>query len=236
MQLDGGWTASCPPSELPEGEVQVWRARADRPAEEWREFLSDEEWQALGRFRFEADGRREAASRAARRILIGAGLRTEPRSVAFRLGPQGKPEVVFPAEPKAQFSASHSGAWAVVAIALGARVGVDIELRRPLQTDDLARRFFAREEVAELEAKPAAERDAAFFTLWTLKEAYLKGLGRGLSKPLDSFAVRLQPQPELTRCSDETGWQVAALPFDGGYAAALAAEKALQRCRTFTLR
>ncbi|HZZ58817.1 MAG TPA: 4'-phosphopantetheinyl transferase superfamily protein [Opitutaceae bacterium] len=242
MHPEGGWIQAEPPGALAEGELQLWRVRADRPCEDWRGYLPDAEWSALARFHFPADARREAASRAARRILIGRILGREPREVAFARGPQGKPELAktgtgSPGAEELQFSASHSGDWALVGLARGMRLGVDVELERPADSEDIAGRFFAEEERRELAALAGKERERAFFALWTLKESYLKGLGRGLSQPLQSFAVRLQPAPELVRCAEGAGdWRLLRLPFEPGYAAAAAAEGDLRRCRTFALR
>lgn len=242
MHPEGAWIDAEPPRELAEGELQLWRVRTDRPCEAWRSFLSDAEWSALDRFHFPADARREAASRAARRILIGRILGREPRQVAFARGPQGKPELAqtgagCPGAEKLQFSASHSGDWALVGLARGLRVGVDVELERAADCEEIAGRFFAAEERRELAALAENERERAFFALWTLKESYLKAVGRGLSQPLQSFAVRLQPAPELLRGAEGAGdWRLLRLPFEPGYAAAAAAEGDLRRCRTFALR
>ena len=78
-------------------------------------------------------------------------------------------------------------------------VGVDVENRdRRVQARRLIERFFAPEEAAELGKLPSAELCERFFLTWTLKEAYIKALGRGLAQPLDSFAFRLAGERPLS--------------------------------------
>ena len=52
---------------------------------------------------------------------------------------------------------------------------------------EIARRYFQMAESAYIQAAP--DRDKAFFTLWTLKESYMKMTGKGMSLPLDSFEI-----------------------------------------------
>jgi 4'-phosphopantetheinyl transferase len=79
-------------------------------------------------------------------------------------------------------------------VATGRELGVDLEAVRTLDDrDDVARRFFSAPEVQVYDAVDEAQRDAAFFTCWTRKEAYIKAVGEGLSMPLDCFDVTLRP-------------------------------------------
>jgi 4'-phosphopantetheinyl transferase len=116
-----------------------------------------------------------------------------PAELGFDLYPGGKPRVHREAgEIDLRFSLSHSHKFALVAVANGREVGVDIE-RVDARTKVLriAERYFTREEAEVLRALPAAARVEGFFRCWTLKEAYLKALGGGLRLALDSFSVSL---------------------------------------------
>lgn len=95
---------------------------------------------------------------------------------------KGKPYI----DGACEFNLSHAGDFVVLATAERA-VGVDIERERPMAYRAVAERFFHPEEADFLRASQNPLAD--FFTLWTLKESYLKAEGSGLSRPLRSFKV-----------------------------------------------
>lgn len=115
-------------------------------------------------------------------LLVNAvlGSDTEALPDAF-----GKPRLPCGQE----FNLSHAGDYAVL-ITGDAAVGVDIERIRPLDGMRIARRFFHPDEYAYLLSQPAPH--TAFFTIWTLKESYVKALGRGFSVP--PMAYRILPE------------------------------------------
>ena len=77
-----------------------------------------------------------------------------------------------------QFSISHSGTLAVVAISIGQRVGVDIEHVDRIDLPEPASVF-------TLEEQNWIRSDSQrFLTLWTRKEAILKAEGKGLDRDL----------------------------------------------------
>jgi 4'-phosphopantetheinyl transferase len=94
------------------------------------------------------------------------------------------------------FSVAHAPGALLCAVAAGADVGCDVEpgaRGSAAVASRLARRYFTPAEAASLEALPPGEpRRRRFIQLWTLKEAYVKALGRGIAAaPLNSFALRL---------------------------------------------
>jgi 4'-phosphopantetheinyl transferase len=108
-------------------------------------------------------------------------------------------------------------------------VGVDVESpQRPTEIVGLARRFFAESEVESLRSRPPEQQRAIFFEIWTLKEAYIKARGRGLSIPLDSFAFSLDPDrpPSIGFVpgtnDDPQDWQFAQVFLGSQYPMALA--------------
>jgi 4'-phosphopantetheinyl transferase len=115
------------------------------------------------------------------------------------------------------------------------------EVRRSLEPLDLATHFFSAAEVAALAALDGDERLLAFFRCWTRKEAYLKGTGSGLSRPLHDFDVSLDMgcTSALRRVAwdaSEVGrWQLRDLEVPPGYAAAIAIEGGGAELRQFTV-
>lgn len=102
-------------------------------------------------------------------------------------GEQGKP--CFPAFPECHFNLSHSGSFALCAVA-ERPVGADIEVIRP-HHPNLAGRICSPEERNWLEHQ--ADKTTALCQLWTAKEALVKYHGTGLTVPLRDICVPLPP-------------------------------------------
>ena len=118
------------------------------------------------------------------------------------------------------FNISHSGHWVVLACG-ETEVGIDVEtIRMDSQKEKIARRFYTPQEQSYVfqEQAGAAER---FFQIWTAKESYLKYLGTGLQKALNSFCVRSMEFPKfftrhlgdcaMTLCTEEKAYQLEIL-------------------------
>ena len=90
-----------------------------------------------------------------------------------------------PAVDHLYFNISHAGDY-VVGVVSDCEVGCDIEqnVNAPLE---IAEHYFYSSEREYIEA--AVDPGKAFFTLWTLKESYMKMTGRGMGLPLDSFEI-----------------------------------------------
>lgn len=157
--------------------------------------LDPAERERAARFHFPQHRERFAHGRGLLRHLLAHATGSDPSALRFDNGPQGKPRLAHPfAQPDLDFNLSHSGAWALLALSDGAAVGVDIEWPRPVpELHAIAARNFAPAEQAELAALPGALAADAFLAGWTRKEAFIKALGGGLSIPLDSFEVTLDP-------------------------------------------
>jgi 4'-phosphopantetheinyl transferase len=230
MQKDD-WTYPPTPLSLRDHQVDVWRVTLDRypDSTQWAEStLSTDEAERAARFHFEDDRHRFTLSRACLRDILARYLHCHPGQIKFAVNAYGKP-VLLPADSW-DFNLSHSGNFALIAVARRRKVGVDVErLRMNMGHDRIARRFFSQAEYEEFSATPHEQKMTAFFNGWTRKEAYVKARGLGLSLPLDSFDVSLAPNDHsLLRATrpnpgEASKWTLLSLDVHPGYAGALAA-------------
>jgi 4'-phosphopantetheinyl transferase len=224
-------TWSEPPEalSLATGEVDVWRLELDQPESvvaRFRETLEPDELARASRFHFDKHRNHFIVGRGGLRHLLARYLDVKPEEFRFSYGTYGKPALV---EDELRFNVSHSHGMALFAVAADRELGVDVEqIRADFATQDIARRFFSRLEVAAFDGLPKEEQVAAFFRCWTRKEAYIKAIGRGMSEPLDAFDVTLAPgeAAALLRAEgqDVSRWSLFDIDVGAGYAGALLAE------------
>jgi 4'-phosphopantetheinyl transferase len=206
---------------LPLGEVHLWSIELSVGEERLARAatcLSEVERERLEGILDPTRRDRLTLARAALRSIVGAYLGVEAARVPLYRDPLGRPRLGERKEtalgergPRARestelaFSLSHSGSLAVVALARGGAVGVDIEHLTRRSREGLLRRALRPAEVEVVLSRPPEEREEAFLKHWTAKEAYGKALGVGLAwdprrvsidEALDAPAVRDPGDPE----------------------------------------
>src|SRR5262249_12860798 len=139
------------------------------------------------------------AGRALLRRILADMLCVAPHEVRLREEPSGRLELEGPQRDSGlSFNLAGTGGLVICAVARNATVGVDVEdLGRRLEPDLPVVRHFAAPEREDLARQPEATRARRFLAYWTLKEAYLKALGTGLTLPLDHFWFELDDEPRL---------------------------------------
>ncbi len=163
--------------------------------------LNEEELAQQKRFYFEKHRHQYLIVRALVRTVLSLYVNEiAPENWQFTKNKYGKPsignsELSIPLH----FNISHSDKLVVLAVTVGQELGVDVEyLLRPGKAVEIAGRFFSPIEVQQLLALPAEKQSDRFFDLWTLKEAYIKACGMGLSIPLEQFTYSFPRKGEIT--------------------------------------
>jgi len=197
----------------------------------YRQALSPDEVQRAKRLITAELSRRFVVGRGVLRSLLASYLKCPAAQIRFATGPHGKPRLADDHAGGWEFNVSHTGDFALIAVTRGRAVGVDVECHRHrLKRDELAARFFSTAERQSYFELPEPLRLAAFYRIWTCKEAYLKVIGAGLSFPLGQFAVSVHPdQPPGVLHVDEQPdeprrWAFVMPAVDPDHSAALAVE------------
>ncbi|CAI0391707.1 unnamed protein product [Linum tenue] len=163
----------------------------------------------------------------------------DPRSLRFKRNIHGKPEVEWETKdgfcpPPLQFNISHTSSLVACGVTINSLIGIDVEEKRRRTKNNIlafAKRYFTAHEVEHLNAIPDSElQQQEFIKLWTLKEAYVKALGKGFSSsPFNTFTIRassgiavetLDSPQNLTN-----NWQFALLELMGSHYVAICLER-----------
>ena len=180
-----------------------------------RGMLSAQERDAMTSFRSQDAHRQYLASRVMlRQILSRYEPHVAPAAWRFENNGCGKPRVSNAMSAPLYFNISHISACVVIAVSRGGEVGVDIETCAKLpDPQPLIALCFSDAEKRHLTGLASAERRQAFIRRWTLKEAWLKALGKGLSVPPASVectwqADRWQIDDHHHRLTSRRGWSI----------------------------
>ncbi|MGC5328104.1 4'-phosphopantetheinyl transferase family protein [Brevibacillus sp. SYSU BS000544] len=150
-------------------------------------YVSVDKQLRIKRFNTKKDAYRTLLADILIRLIISDKYELPFQEITFMYNSHGKPFLSL--DRGLSFNISHSGKWVVAIVGKRHLVGIDIEEIRPIEME-VARRFFAPEEYSDLKEKDERERLLFFYDLWTLKESYVKAIGRGLTIPLDSFVIQ----------------------------------------------
>jgi 4'-phosphopantetheinyl transferase len=232
-----------------ERSIDVWLADDEIADQgllvEYRRLLTAEERAQEHRFHFARDQRRYLVTRALVRTVLSRYLDIEPTEWRFAPDYYGRPWIVNAGREHRGlcFNISHTQGLIAVGVTWHRELGVDVEhvSARPVSLE-IAARFFAGPEAAELATVPAERQQERFFEYWTFKESYIKARGAGLSIPLEQFsfhypherAVRIEIQPQLR---DHAGrWQFWQLRPTDHHLLAICAERRDGTAPTLTIR
>ena len=215
-----GCRSPLEPTSRSGARLSLWWAPLDISASALRGLaacLSSEERQRADRFHRPLDRGRFLAARGWLRHLLASQLRCAPGDIPIVTGDRGKPRLAWCSD--LSFNAARTASIALYATSWRMEVGIDIEaIRATTDIDGIAARFMSPAEQRALASLPPAQRLAAFFQCWTCKEAYVKGIGTGLSVPLRDVDV----WDGGRRPATVSGWSVHQVDVAPGFAAAVA--------------
>jgi 4'-phosphopantetheinyl transferase len=207
--------------------VEVWFADPADANEAAEALLDDGERARMGRFVFEKDRRLYLAAHALVRRTLSRHADVDPAAWRFATEEGGKPVIAGPSgAPPLRFNLSHCRGLVACAVARDREVGVDVEPRADVP-EGLVDRICTPAEAAALRALPPSAQPDRFFTLWTLKEAYVKARGLGFALPVeqvgfgfgDGDTLRFEPDPALGE--DPAAWLILRLHPTPAHCAAL---------------
>ncbi|MDO9119948.1 MAG: 4'-phosphopantetheinyl transferase superfamily protein [Nitrospira sp.] len=196
------------------------------------DWLDQQERARAARFLRRQDRERYVLSHGGLRFILGLYLSLDPARIEFGSTPTGKPTLGGLRRESAilNFNLSHAHGNAMVAVAQGRDVGVDLEMiREDVEVLKLAERFFSDREHLLLQSTVSESRNSEFFHYWVAKEAVLKAEGVGLASlqaceidwsngsDRDGVPVRLAGQSQVP-------WVVKTLDCGPGWVGAVAAQ------------
>jgi len=131
-------------------------------------------------------------NRALLRNVLALYLDASPTDLVLFDGENGKPYLAHEqADQGLHFNLSHSSSWLLMGCTRRTPLGVDVEVEREgRDLLRLARRFFNKSELDYLAELPLDQLDAAFFGIWTAKEALLKVVGHGFGMASQTFETK----------------------------------------------
>ena len=163
--------------------------------------LSPEERARGQQLRFSKDKHRFLVTRALVRAVLAGYLAMRPEELTFKSNVYGRPELSHGKEaaPWLRFNLSHTASLVALAVTGSRALGVDVEARAGKQClVSAGRHFLSRAEQQHLQGLPLETRLQKLLELWTLKEAYTKARGMGMSLPFNEVAFDLSRQSCIT--------------------------------------
>lgn len=218
--------------KLPDDAAHVWLARppACNPAllaARYLPLLSDDERARHRALMREIDRHAYVTAHALQRLVLAGYTGVAPEQLTFQRGARGKPHPeLAPPHHTLSCNLSHTSGLVGCVVTRGRACGLDIETMRTMNDmDGVADMVCSPAERALLDRMPLAERARYFFTLWTLKEAYVKATGEGIGIDLTRVAFTLDAGAVACRIGNAPAgadWQFHAGAPDAGHALAVA--------------
>ena len=203
-----------------EADIDIWVIpdASMEPLLEAETVLSAQERRHANRYKSEKERTRYIAVRTLLRLALSHRMRNAVAGGDWRfsMNAYGKPELC-PEQANCSFSISHADGFSVVAIAPNTTVGVDAEKIDKERLKHLPLECLSSNERDRLNARPRDDRHYDFFRLWTLKEAYTKALGEGMSRDFGELEFNLDTAPDTPSpgpdAADDENYELLTLKY-----------------------
>ncbi len=199
--------------------VEVYAARASKAYEEFYfdkvyPFLNTQRGNRIDSFLHVEDALRSLAGEWLTRLVLSEKLHMNFSEILIEQDKNGKPFYYAPSG--IHFNISHSGDWSVCALS-ELPIGIDIEMVQPIDLS-IAKDCFTENEFERMTGfADKNEQLDYFYTIWTIKESYLKAIGSGFSKAPDSFGAEIINDQILLTGDIEAGYCFRKYNFEHGY-------------------
>ena len=221
-------------SPLSDNSARVWFATpgdyaSDSDVKSLLSWLSAEERQRYARFHFDRDRQQFLVAHAMLRDVLSGHMGLAADRLRFTVLENGRPEIDASQNPgRLRFSLSHTRKLVCCVLTRRIACGIDVEGIAPRsRTDRIAGRMYSPFEQAQLDTLSGGERDRRFFQLWTLKEAFVKAMGIGLSWQVSDYSFDIKADQSGVAVSlpaefDDSRWQFDLLAPNAEHVAAVA--------------
>lgn len=147
-------------------------------------YLSEDRVIKLRELKYSKDKKRCILSEILLKYMLYLYCGISLNQIQYKYNMYGKPFLKYYSD--IYFSISHSGDWIMCAIC-DRPIGIDVE-GGVSEVMEIAKRFYTSEEYEYIEHQLQVNQYDSFYKIWTLKESYVKCVGKGLSIPLNSFS------------------------------------------------
>lgn len=171
--------------------------------EQYKNILSSVERARMKRFVFAKDRYRFLMTRVLVRTTLSHYASITPQDWIFKASAEGKPAIAndHVEANTLSFNLSHTHNLILLGVTRDRALGVDVEhISNQVNALDIAAQCFAYDEYIALQTAPEDQRAEQFLKYWTLKEAYVKACGQGLSIPLNCLSFHFHEKEDI-QCS-----------------------------------